>query len=200
MFTEVTPEMILEAYRQGIFPMADTADSSFFHFYRPDQRGLLPIKDLHIPKSLQKSLNKRPYNIRFDTAFSDVIDGCAKTNKTGERDNTWINPLIRDVFIELHEMGYAHSVEAWNFKDELVGGLYGLSIGAVFCGESMFSTATDASKIALVHLCQHLAEKEFTVLDTQFINDHLKQFGAYEMPQEEYETLIQIEMNKNVSF
>ncbi len=192
--------MILEAYRQGIFPMADSATSKFFHFYRPEQRGLLPIKNLHISKSLQKSLNKKKYNIRFDTAFSDVIDNCAKTNKTGERDNTWINPLIRDVFIKLHTLGHAHSVEAWSLQDELVGGLYGLSIGAVFCGESMFSTKTDASKIALVHLCAHLNQQGFTVLDTQYFNDHLKQFGAYEMPQEEYEALIQIEMNKSISF
>lgn len=197
MFTEATPEMMLEAYRQGIFPMADTADSQFYHFYRPEMRGLLPIRDLHIPKSLHKTLKKHNYTLRIDTAFEDVIDHCAKVYKG--RDNTWINGIIRDVFIELYTLGHAHSVECWD-GDRLIGGLYGMAIGAVFCGESMFSLETNASKLALIHLCQHLDKQGFTVLDTQFINPHLEQFGAYEMPQEDYEALIQIEMNKDIMF
>lgn len=197
MFTEATPEMMLEAYRQGIFPMADTADSQFYHFYRPEIRGLLPIRDLHIPKSLQKTLKKHSYDLRINTAFKEVIAHCAKEYKG--RENTWINSIISDVFIELHELGHAHSIECWD-GNRLIGGLYGMALGAVFCGESMFSLETNASKLALVHLCEHLGKQGFTVLDTQFINPHLEQFGAYEMPQEEYEALIAKEMNKKILF
>ena len=197
MFTEASPEMILEAYRQGIFPMADDAESLFYNFYRPDLRGQLSIQDLHIPKKLLKTLKQAPYEITIDQDFSGVIADCA-TSKKG-RDSTWINPIIRDVFIKLHKLGHAHSVECWQ-NGKLVGGLYGLALGAVFCGESMFSTARDASKIALVHLCARLSKGGFTVLDTQFTNEHLEQFGIYEIPQIEYETLIQTEMNKKADF
>lgn len=197
MFTEATPELIIEAYKQGIFPMADSADSLFYNFYRPDMRGQLSIKDLHIPKRLLKTLKQEPYTVTIDKDFTSVIDGCAKSKKG--REGTWINKLIRDVFIKLHELGYAHSVECWK-NDKLVGGLYGLAIGAVFCGESMFSTATDASKIALIHLCARLSKGGFTVLDTQFTNEHLEQFGIYEILQEEYETLIKTEMIKKTDF
>lgn len=193
--------MILDAYRMGIFPMADSAEEVHFNFYRPEQRGLLPIADLHVPKSLTKTINKNTYEIRINTAFTDIIDGCAMTvkgNKQG-RNNTWINKPIRDVFIELHKRGYAHSVESWQ-GDTLAGGLYGLAIGAVFCGESMVSFKKDASKVALVHLAQRLNRNGFTLLDTQFINNHLKQFGAYEMPQAEYEILIKTEMGKLARF
>ena len=197
MFTEATPELILEAYRQGIFPMADSAESLFYNFYRPEQRGQLSIDTLHIPKRLLKTLKQKPYEIKIDTAFADVIDGCAMSQKG--RESTWINPLIRNVFIELHALGHAHSVECWQ-EGKLVGGLYGLAIGAVFCGESMFSTADDASKIALIHLCARLKKGGFTVLDTQFINEHLEQFGIYEISQEKYEKLIETEMNKKTNF
>ena len=197
MFTEATPAMMLAAYRQGIFPMADTAASRFYHFYRPEKRGLLPIHDLHIPKSLHKVLKKNRYQLRIDTAFAEVITHCAQSGEG--REQTWINDLIRDVFIELHALGHAHSVECWD-GPRLVGGLYGLAIGAVFCGESMFSLESNASKLALVHLCRHLDRQGFTVLDTQFINPHLQQFGAYEVRQEDYEALIDVEMNKNITF
>ena len=197
MFTEASPEMILEAYRQGIFPMADDAESLFYNFYRPDLRGQLSIQDLHIPKKLLKTLKQAPYKIAIDQDFGAVIAGCAASKKG--REGTWINPIIRDVFIELHKLGHAHSVECRQ-DGKLVGGLYGLALGAVFCGESMFSTARDASKIALVHLCARLSKGGFTVLDTQFTNEHLEQFGIYEIPQTEYETLIQTEMNKKADF
>lgn len=197
MFDQATPDIILEAYAQGIFPMADSAQDKTYNFYRPDLRGQLPIADLHIPKKLMKTVKKAPYEIAINKDFAGVIDGCADTQKG--RNSTWINPVIRDVFIELHEMGHAHSVETW--KDGvLVGGLYGLALGAVFCGESMFSRATDASKIALVHLCGRLQYGGFTTLDTQFTNDHLTQFGIYEIPQEEYEELIKTEMKKKSDF
>lgn len=197
MFTEATPEMILVAYHQGIFPMADSADDKYFNFYRPEMRGLLPIDGLHIPKRLVKTLKQEPYQITINKAFDQVIDGCALSAKG--RENTWINSPIRQVFIELNKLGHAHSVECWQ-NDLFAGGLYGLAIGRVFCGESMVSFEKDASKIALVHLAARLKMGGFQILDTQFINDHLKQFGAYEMPQEEYEELIKTEMNKPADF
>lgn len=197
MFTETDPNLILDAYRQGIFPMAESADSPTYEFYRPDMRGQLSIKELHIPKRLLKTIRKNPYRISVDENFEGTIEGCRQSKKG--RDGTWINEPIKEIFIKLHEMDMAHSIECWE-GDKLVGGLYGLAIGAVFCGESMFSTATDASKIALIYLCAHLEKAGYTVLDTQFTNEHLEQFGIYEIPQDEYEKLIQKEMNKKVSF
>ena len=197
MLTHVTPEMILEAYRQGIFPMADSADSPFFDFYRPVMRGQLSIENIHIPKKLLKKIRTAPYEVTINKNFKGVIEACAAA--TSARQSTWINNPIKDVFIQLHTQGYAHSVECWHGR-KLVGGLYGLAIGAVFCGESMFSTMDDASKIALIHLCAHLWKGGFTVLDTQFTNEHLEQFGIYEIPQEKYETIVQNEMNKPADF
>lgn len=197
MFTEVTPEMILAAYQQGIFPMAENKENAYFDFYRPEKRGQLSIPNLHIPKKLLKHLKQSPYKVKINTAFKEVIEGCAGSYKG--RESTWINKPIHDVFIELHKMGHAHSVECWQ-DNKLVGGLYGLALGAVFCGESMFSTADNASKIALIHLCARLQKGEFTILDTQFTNPHLEQFGIYEIPQEEYESLIQTEMNQPANF
>ncbi len=197
MFTEATPEMILAAYAQGIFPMAEDKNSPYYDFYRPDMRAQLSIPHLHIPKKLLKRVKQAPYEIKIDTAFIDTIDSCADSYKG--RTDTWINKTIRDVFIELHHQGHAHSIECWQ-NGKLIGGLYGLAIGAVFCGESMFSKADDASKIALVHLCARLDKGGFTILDTQFTNPHLEQFGIYEIPQKEYEDLIKIEMNKTADF
>lgn len=197
MFTETDPEIFLTAYAQGIFPMADSAESPFYHFYRPDMRGQLSIDTLHIPTKLLKTVKKSPYKVTINKNFEGVIDGCAKSKKG--RDNTWINTPIKQAFLNLHDAGHAHSVECWA-DNKLVGGLYGLAIGAVFCGESMFSTATDASKIALVHLCARLKAGGFTVLDTQYTNPHLEQFGIYEIPQEDYEALIRTEMNKTADF
>lgn len=178
--------------------MADTADSLFYNFYRPEMRGMLPITDLHIPRKLRKTLRQNPYTVTVDQAFEKVIGECAKEGGKG-RETTWINNTIRSVFIKLHHKGKAHSVECW-LNDKLVGGLYGLAIGRVFCGESMFARATDASKIALVHLAARLHKAKFSALDTQFINDHLRQFGAYEIPQEEYEALIETEMRRRADF
>ena len=177
--------------------MADDKNSQSVNFYRPEMRGQLSIDNLHIPKKLLKQVKQQPYDIKINTDFTGVIDGCADEYKN--RDNTWINSVIREVFIALHAQDHAHSVETWQ-NDKLVGGLYGLAIGAVFCGESMFSTADNASKIALVHLCARLKAGGFTVLDTQFTNAHLEQFGIYEIPQDDYEALIQTEMNKQADF
>ena len=179
----LTPELILEAYRQGLFPMAYNSGSPFVHWICPDFRGQLSIEEMHIPKRLQKTLLKHPYRVTTDKNFNGVIQGCAESRP--ERPETWINPAIMKVFCELHERGFAHSVECWNGR-ELVGGIYGLEIGGAFFGESMFSTETDASKIALVHLIARCWKAGFKLFDTQFINNHLLQFGVYELPHAQY--------------
>ena len=202
MYTEATPELILQAYRQGIFPMAESAESAYFSFYRPEQRGQLSIEHLHIPKRLKKTLRQMPYRVSVDEAFEEIIDLCAAAAKG--RANTWINKPIRDVFVQLYKMGFAHSVECWAKteagEEVLAGGLYGLAIGAVFCGESMVTRETDASKIALVHLCARLKKAGFEILDTQFTNPHLEQFDVYEVPQELYEQKIKTAMQKKCDF
>jgi len=198
MYTAASPDMILAAYAEGIFPMAESADSPEFAFYRPVQRGQLSIPALRIPSRLRKTLRRAPFAVSVDRAFAAVVDGCADASPV--RRTTWINPPIRDVFVKLHERGHAHSVECWTHDGMLAGGIYGLAMGRVFCGESMFSRKTDASKIALVHLCARLSAAGFTVFDTQFINPHLIQFGAYEIAQEDYERLIVTEMRKPAHF
>jgi len=189
-------DVVLEAYRMGVFPMAESAGTGEFAFYKPYMRGLIPIADLHIPRKILKLLKQRSFKVTMNCAFEQIIDGCAA--ETPKRAKTWINRPIRDIFTMLHDHGHAYSIECWNADGKLAGGLYGLAIGAVFCGESMVSFERDASKIALAHLCALLWKADFTVLDTQFINPHLLQFGAYEMPQEEYEALIATEMDKDV--
>ncbi len=185
----------LAAYRDGIFPMADDADDDVFHFYRPHMRALIPIETLHVPKRLMRTLKQAPYRVTMDTAFETVIDHC----RAGHG-KTWINQPIRDAFVALHKAGHAHSIECWDAQGRFAGGLYGLAIGSVFCGESMVSTQTDASKIALVHLCAVLSAGGFKLLDAQFRNPHLDQFGLYEMPQEEYEEQIKILMDEPADF
>lgn len=175
--------------------MAENADDSNFAFYKPVMRAQVPIKDLHISRSLMKALRRKPYRVTMDQAFEPIIDGCAAV-----RGETWINKPIRDFFVQLHNEGHAHSIECWDKDGNLAGGLYGLAIGAVFCGESMVSFQTNASKIALVHLCALLHASGFTVLDSQFINSHMEQFGTYEIPQEDYEALIRVEMEKHRKF
>lgn len=180
---KITPDMILMAYSRGMFPMADSAEADDVYWYDPELRGQLPIHALHVPKKLKKFIRKDVYKVSFNEAFSDVIYACSDIYPG--REETWINAQIREVFESLHWAGHAHSVEVW-YKDELVGGLYGLAIGGAFFGESMFSIASNASKTALVHLVAHLHKQGFSVLDTQFVNDHLKQFGVYEIPRHEY--------------
>jgi leucyl/phenylalanyl-tRNA--protein transferase len=177
---ELTPDIILQAYRAGIFPMAPNRDSDEINWYDPDPRGVLPIAGLHVPKKLRRTIMKQPYQITFDRAFEAVMRGCADV-----RPDTWINDDIIALYTALHKQGYAHSVEAWQ-EEKLVGGVYGISMGGAFFGESMFSTATDASKITLVYLVARLWRQGFELLDTQFVNDHLKQFGVYEIPRDEY--------------
>lgn len=183
MSDDLSLEDVLNAYAMGLFPMAEARDDDQFWWFDPPRRGQLDIAGLHIPDKLRRTVLKQPYDLRVDTAFADVIDACAEVRKT--QAETWINQPIRDIFVKLHQRGFTHSVEAWQ-DGKLVGGLYGLALGGVFCGESMFSRATDASKICLVHLCARLWKAGFTVLDTQFVNDHLTQFGCYEISSAEY--------------
>lgn len=188
----LTTPLLIEAYKQGLFPMAYNAGSPFIHWVCPELRGQLSIENLHIRRSLRKVIKRgliegTPYHVTIDKAFEAVIGLCAESVET--RPETWINDPIRKAFINLHHEGHAHSVEVWREGEngqKLAGGLYGLAIGGAFFGESMFSRRADASKIALVHLCARLWKGGFTLLDTQFINDHLKQFGVYEMPHREY--------------
>jgi leucyl/phenylalanyl-tRNA--protein transferase len=188
---------VLNAYCAGMFPMADSADAQEFFWYDPPQRTQIPIKDLHIPKRLLRTVRQGVYEVRVDTAFEVVIGACAKS--TENRPKTWINEGIREIFITLHEKGFAHSVECW--KDgTLVGGVYGLAIGGFFSGESMFSRQRDASKVALVHLCARLWRGGFTVLDAQFMNDHLRQFGAYEISRDSYLNRLQTALPKDTNF
>ena len=181
----LTPELILKAYQNGLFPMAYSADSPHINWICPEQRGQLSITDMHIPRSLLKRVKQQAYDVRIDTAFDQVITACAED--APDRPETWINDSIKDVFGKLHTMGHAHSVECWH-DGELLGGLYGLKIGGAFFGESMFSRATDASKVALVHLVARLWAGDFQMLDTQFVNDHLEQFGVYEVAHADYRT------------
>ena len=149
--SSITPQILLKAYAAGIFPMAESADDSALYWIEPELRGVIPLDDFHVPRSLAKQVRRRPFEIRIDSHFAGVIDGCAE--RTGERRSTWINGRIRALYCQLHKMGFCHSVECWQ-ADALVGGLYGVSIGAAFFGESMFCTERDASKVALKRLCE----------------------------------------------
>jgi leucyl/phenylalanyl-tRNA--protein transferase len=184
---EITPELLLRAYSIGLFPMAGSADDPELFWVEPDIRGVIPLDDFHISRSLAKTVRKKPFDIRFDTAFGAVMAACAEA--APDRPSTWINGKIRSLYGTLHRMGHAHSVEAWE-GDELVGGLYGVSLGAAFFGESMFSRRSDASKICLVHLVERLKARGFRLLDTQFTTEHLKTFGAIDVPKVEYEDML----------
>jgi leucyl/phenylalanyl-tRNA---protein transferase len=179
----LTPELLLQAYAVGIFPMAESAEERELFWVDPDQRGILPLGGFHLPRRLRRSLSREIFEIRCNTAFEAVIRGCAEA--TSDRPKTWINEEIVRVYAALHRRGAAHSVEAWR-DGELVGGLYGVSLGAAFFGESMFSRVADASKVALCHLVARLKAGGYTLLDTQFVTEHLEQFGAVEIPRAEY--------------
>ena len=190
-------ELILNAYAQGLFPMAEGADAETFSWYEAPRRGILSIENLHISRRLRQTVLRAPFEVRVDKDFAGVIDGCAAPRK--KRQTTWINKGIRDLFVALHEAGYAHSVECWK-DDTLAGGVYGLAIGGVFCGESMFSARRDASKVALVHLCARLWRGGFTLFDTQLVNPHLRQFGVHEITRHEYLYALQKALNLPADF
>lgn len=174
----IDPVFLLNAYRQGFFPMADPRNGEI-RWYSPDPRGVLELDGLIVSRSLRRTIDKGILAIRTDTAFGEVVRHC------GEREETWISGTILRSYMELHRLGHAHSVEAWK-GDDLVGGLYGVSVGGAFFGESMFSLARDASKCALVWLVRHLKERGFRLLDTQFLTPHLATLGAVEIPRTEY--------------
>ena len=181
---ELTPELILRAYQAGIFPMAEDAESDDLFWVSPQQRGIIPLDGFHVSHSLKKLLRRHSFAVRVDTDFAGVIEGCA--TEGSERDSTWINPTIRRLYGQLFDRGFVHTVEVWD-GPALVGGLYGVSIGAAFFGESMFHRVTGASKIALHHLVQRLNAGGYRLLDTQFVTDNLKTFGGLEISREAYE-------------
>ena len=181
------PDDLLRCYARGVFPMGEARDDPRVFLVEPDQRGVIPLDAFHIPARLRRTVRSEPFAIRADTAFSAVLDACAAS--TPGREDTWINDPIRRLYLELHARGFAHCLECW--KDErLVGGLYGVTLGGAFFGESMFSRATDASKVALVHLVARLKRGGWTLLDAQFQTDHLSRFGAVETPQSVYLKLL----------
>lgn len=176
-----SPETIIKAYSLGVFPMAESRDDPEINFYEPDIRGVLPLNPPHIPRRLMKLVRQKPYRITLDTDFKSVIEACAAPSDN--RDDSWINPEIVTLYCALHKMGFAHSLEVWD-SDMLIGGLYGVRLGRAFFGESMFSRRSNASKIALTHLMARLYYAGYTLLDAQFSNDHLIQFGIEEIPKE----------------
>jgi leucyl/phenylalanyl-tRNA---protein transferase len=181
--SQLRPELLLQAYAIGVFPMAESHDDARTFFVDPEKRGVLPLAGFHISRSLRKEVKRRRFDVRCDTDFRGVLEGCAETRD--ERPDTWINEEIFGLYMSLYEMGYGHSVECWR-DGKLVGGLYGVSLGAAFFGESMFSREPNASKVALVHLVARLKASGFMLLDSQFITEHLAQFGAIEIPRQSY--------------
>jgi leucyl/phenylalanyl-tRNA---protein transferase len=181
------PDLLLRAYSVGVFPMASTRDAADVFWVEPKKRGVLPLDGFHLSRSLAKTIRSDRYRVTVDTAFSAVVSRCAES--TDRRTDTWINPDIEVAYAELHRRGYAHSVEAWS-GDDLVGGLYGVRLGAAFFGESMFSRARDSSKVALAHLVARLRVGGFRLLDCQFVTDHLASLGTMEVEREAYVALL----------
>ena len=177
----IEPELLLQAYRLGVFPMA--MGNGSIEWFSPDPRAILPLAQFHVPHGLRRAQHRQPFEIRVDTAFEEVIRACAN------REGTWINEEIIQSYVRLHELGHAHSVEAWS-DNNLAGGLYGVAVGGAFFGESMFHRVTDASKIALVALVERLRERNFALLDTQWNTAHLEQFGVVEISRSDYLLLL----------
>jgi leucyl/phenylalanyl-tRNA---protein transferase len=194
---KIPTDLLLKAYASGVFPMAETADDPEVFWVRPEARGIIPLDAFHVPKSLRKVARQGLFDVRIDSNFAGVIDACAETREN--RRSTWINAPIREAYLELFRVGHAHSVEAWRAGD-LVGGLYGVTLGRAFFGESMFSRETDASKVCLVHLVERLREREFMLLDTQFTTEHLKRFGAIDVPRRKYELMLAEALESNAKF
>jgi leucyl/phenylalanyl-tRNA--protein transferase len=189
----ITPTLLLRAYAAGVFPMAQSAESEDIFWVDPKRRGVLPLDALHVSRSLARAVRRRDHSVTVDHAFREVLDGCA------DRDETWINPEIRDLYETLHRLGYAHSAEVWA-DGALIGGLYGVQLGAAFFGESMFSRRADASKIALVWLVARLRAGGFRLLDTQFVTDHLQRLGAVEIPRADYHRRLEAALQSRAEF
>jgi leucyl/phenylalanyl-tRNA--protein transferase len=189
----VTPELLIEAYRAGVFPMAEHRDDPEMFWVDPRKRGVFPLNGFHISRSLAKALRRDDYTVTRNTAFAEVINACA------DRSETWINHDIRFLYGELHNRGAAHSLEVWN-GPELIGGIYGVTVGAAFCGESMFSRKRDGSKIALAWLVDLLVRSGFVLFDTQFITPHLASMGAIEITRNEYRKQLASALQKDADF
>jgi leucyl/phenylalanyl-tRNA--protein transferase len=187
----IAPDLLLEAYAGGMFPMA--MENGEMGWFSPDPRGIIPIKEFHIPHGLKKVLRNNPFEVRIDTAFGAIMKGCA------DRESTWISDMIHRSYVKLHELGFAHSVEIWQ-DNTLVGGLYGLAMGGAFFGESMFSRVPNASKVALATLVSRLDARGFVLLDTQWVTEHLTQFGAHEIPRTTYLKRLNKALNLHASF
>lgn len=194
---DLTPELIVRAYQAGIFPMAEDAGSPDLFWVSPQKRGIIPLDAFHISRSLKKTLRTHPYQVKVDADFPAVIEGCATAGV--DRDTTWINPEIRRLYGALFDRGMVHTVEVWDGID-LVGGLYGVSLGGAFFGESMFHRKTDCSKIAMAHLLHRLVAGGYRLLDTQFVTDHLKTFGGIEIPREDYEARLADALRHRANF
>ncbi len=194
---EITPELMLRAYRIGLFPMAESRDARTLYWLDPEQRGVIPLDGFHLPRRLARRLRQAPYQVTANADFARVITECAAPRPSSS--DSWINGEIRALFLALHSMGHAHSVEAWQ-GEELVGGLYGVALGGAFFGESMFSRADDASKIALVHLVARLRLSGFTLLDAQFQTAHLAQFGTQEVPRALYKQMLAVAVDVPAEF
>src|ERR1700691_1605830 len=185
---DITPEVLLKAYSCGIFPMAESAEDPALYWIEPERRGVIPLDRFHVPDRLARTVRSDRFIVVVDRDFDAVIDGCAQP--TAGRARTWINARIRNLYRKLYERGDCHTVEVYD-GDELVGGLYGVSLGRTFFGESMFHTARDASKVALVHLVARLIAGGFELLDTQYVTEHLRSFGAVEIPRRRYTALLE---------
>jgi leucyl/phenylalanyl-tRNA--protein transferase len=181
---EITPQVLLKAYSCGIFPMAESADDPALYWIEPQHRGILPLDAAHVPRRLARTVRTTPYRVSIDQDFESIIDGCA-ASRPGRR-STWINDRIRRLYRDLFDLGHCHTVEV-RHEGRVVGGLYGVALGGAFFGESMFSYARDASKVAMVHLIARLVAGGFTLLDTQFVTDHLRQFGTIEVDRGEFQ-------------
>ncbi|WP_349361035.1 leucyl/phenylalanyl-tRNA--protein transferase [Stappia sp.] len=193
----ITPQVLLKAYACGIFPMAESADDPNLFWIEPEHRGILPLADVHVPKRLRRTIRQDVFEVRVDCDFQGVIDACAEPQPG--RQKTWINSEIRRLYGALFDMGFCHTVEAWR-DGQLVGGLYGVSLGAAFFGESMFSRERDASKVALVHLAARLIAGTYSLLDTQFVTGHLAQFGTCEVPKARYNRMLEAALQRHAEF
>ena len=188
-------ELILQIYKLGIFPMAKNRFDNKIYFVNPKKRAILPIKHFHVSKSFSRFIKKKPFYITVNNNFKKVINKCATEN----RSDTWINKTIENQFNNLHEIGFAHSIECWK-NNQIVGGIYGIALGGCFFAESMFSSVSNASKFALINLVARLYFLKYSILDIQFINDHLKQFGAFEITQDLFKKRISEYINHNIDF
>jgi leucyl/phenylalanyl-tRNA--protein transferase len=191
---QLDPERLLYAYSRGIFPM-DVEGT--IYWFDPDPRAILPLEGFHVPRRLARTMSRDLFEIRVDTAFGEVMRACAAPGPG--REDSWISQEIVDAYSRLHELGFAHSVETWQ-NDELAGGLYGVAVNSLFAGESMFSRATDASKVALVYLVERLRQRGFLLLDVQFVTDHLRRFGAIEISRREYRQRLSRALSRPNSF